>query len=315
MSSKHWSQEEIGKLVAFRTDGLTWSEISEAMGISANCARKAFYRYTRDGVKPMGEKTGPKILLLDIETAPMAAYTWGMFNQNFGLDQIILHSSILSWSAKWLGAPEHTIMYQDVRNEDDIRNDKNILYQLWSLLDEADCVITQNGVKFDIPKINSRLAVHKFKSYSSFKNIDTLRIAKSVFGFDSNKLAHLTDLFCTKYKKLDHSEYPGFSLWKACLEGDIKAFQVMERYNKYDVMSLEELYIEHLMPWDNSVNFAAWSDEYKFRCNCGNDEFKKSGFHVTKRAKYQKHRCTKCGKEHRDSTNLFSKERRTELKV
>lgn len=315
--SKTWKDEEIEKLTALRLDGKTWAEIGVELEVSANCARKAFYRYNRDDAEPRGQKSGPKVLILDIETAPMEVYSWGMFNQNFGLEQVMLHSSILSWSAKWMGAPAETIMYMDVRNQEDVRNDKEILGPLHSLLDEADCVITQNGVRFDIPKINSRLAVHKFKPYSSFKNIDTLQIAKKVFGFDSNKLAHLTELFCEKYKKLDHSEYPGFSLWKACMDGEQKAFKVMEKYNKHDVLALEELYVDHLMPWDNSVNFAAFSDEYKFRCNCGNDEVlpRKGHYHITKRSKFQKYVCTVCGKEHRGSENLFSKERRKELKV
>lgn len=312
---KNWKDEEIAKLTALRLDGQTWAEIGESLGISANCARKAFYRYNRDGAEPQGQKTGPKILILDIETLPMEAYAWSMWNNNFGLEQIKQHTTILSWSAKWLGAPADTVMYQDVRDEKNVRNDKNILDALRSLLDEADCALTQNGIRFDLPKINSRLAFHKFKPYSKPKNIDTLKIAKAVFGFDSNKLEHMTEMFCTKYKKSKHKKYPGFSLWKGCLNGEIEAFKEMEEYNKIDVLSLEELYVDHLMPWDDSINFAAYSDEYKFRCNCGNDELAPHGYHITKKSKFQKYICTNCGKEHRGSENLFSKERRKELKV
>lgn len=315
MSNKTWNEEEIAKLTVLRLEGKTWSEIGENLDISANCARKAFYRYNRDEAEPRGVKTGPKVLILDIETLPMEAYAWSMWNNNFGLEQIKQHTTILSWSAKWMGAPADTVMYQDVRNEDNVRNDKNILEQLRSLLDEADVILTQNGVRFDIPKINYRLAFHKFKPYSKPKDIDTLQIAKKVFGFDSNKLEHLTEMFCTKYKKSKHKKFPGFSLWKACLEGNLEAFNEMEEYNKVDVLSLEELYVDHLMPWDSSINFAAYSDEYKFRCNCGNDELLARGYHITKRSKFQKYICTNCGKEHRGSENLFTKERRKELKV
>lgn len=313
---KTWNNEEIAKLTSLRLEGKTWAEIASEMDLqSANLARKAFYRYNRDGVQPQRIKTGPKVLILDIETLPMEVYAWSMWNQNFGLEQVIKHTTILSWSAKWLGAPADSVMYQDVRNEKDVRNDKAILAPLRSLLVEADCVITQNGVRFDLPKINYRLAANKYKPYPKPKDIDTLKVAKSVFGFDSNKLEHLTDLFCTKYKKSKHKKFPGFSLWRACLEGNKEAFQEMEEYNKIDVLSLEELYIDHLMPWDDTVNFAAWSDEYKFRCNCGNDEFVEVKPKVTKKSKFAQHVCTNCGKVHRDSTNLFSKERRAELKV
>lgn len=312
---KNWNDEEIAKLTKLRLDGLTWSEISDELGISNNCARKAFYRYNRDEAEPRGRKTGPKVLILDIETLPMEAYAWSMWNNNFGLEQIKQHTTILSWSAKWMGAPESSVMYQDVRNEDNVRNDKNILDQLRSLLDEADITLTQNGINFDLPKINYRLAYHKFKPYTKPKDIDTLKIAKKVFGFDSNKLEHLTEMFCTKYKKSKHKKYPGFSLWKGCLNGEIEAFNEMKEYNKIDVLSLEELYVDHLMPWDDTLNFSAYSDDYVFRCNCGNDDFEERGFYITKKSKFQKYVCTNCGKEHRDSKNLFSKERRSTLKV
>ena len=32
--------------------------------------------------------TGPKILIVDIETAPIVAQVWGLFDQNVGLNQI-----------------------------------------------------------------------------------------------------------------------------------------------------------------------------------------------------------------------------------
>ena len=314
--SKNWNSEDIEKLTALRLDGNTWEQIASKMDLqSANMARKAFYRYNRDDAKPQGQKTGPKILILDIETLPMEAYAWSMWNNNFGLEQIKQHTTILSWSAKWMGSPENTVMYQDVRNEKDVRNDKPILDTLRSLLEEADCVLTQNGVRFDLPKINYRLAFHKFKPYTKPKDIDTLKVAKSVFGFDSNKLEHMTEMFCTKYKKSKHKKYPGFSLWKGCLNGEIEAFKEMEEYNKIDVLSLEELYVDHLMPWDDTLNFAAYSDEYKFRCNCGNDELVRVKDKVTKKSKFAQYACTNCGKVHRDSENLFSKERRKQLKV
>lgn len=313
--SKQWKDEEIAKLTALRLEGKTWAEISEEMDISANCARKAFYRYNRDGAQPQGVKTGPKILILDIETSPMEGYFWGMWNQNIPLNMITKHTSILSWSAKWMGAPEDTVMYQDVRDEKDKRNDKNILEPLRSLLEEADLIVAHNGDGFDIPKIKYRLKVNKFKPYAEPKSIDTLKIAKKVFGFDSNKLEHLTNMFCVKYKKSKHKNYVGNDLWTACLANDMRAFEEMEEYNKLDVLSLEELYIDHLLPWDDSVNFAAWSDEYKFRCNCGNDELIQTKHKVTKKSKFAQYVCTNCGKVHRDSENLFSKERRKELKV
>ena len=44
----------------------------------------------------------PKILIFDLETAPMSAYVWGRWNQNINLEATISEWFILCWSAKWL---------------------------------------------------------------------------------------------------------------------------------------------------------------------------------------------------------------------
>ena len=88
----------------------------------------------------------------------------------------------------------------------------------------------------------------------------------------------------------------------------------MEKYNKLDVLSLEELYTK-LAPWDRSINLNVYSNDFIHRCSCGNSELKPAGFHFTNRGKYRKHVCTVCGKEHRDTENLLTKEKRKSLKV
>ena len=44
----------------------------------------------------------PKILLLDIETAPIKGYVWRLWKQNIYLPQLISDWFMLTWSAKWL---------------------------------------------------------------------------------------------------------------------------------------------------------------------------------------------------------------------
>lgn len=316
---RQWTEEEIEKLVALRLDNQTWDQIAKVLRESnwdfepsANSCRKAFYRYTRDSNNPV--KKAPKVLVFDIETTPIEAYVWGLFDQNIGLEMVKEFTTVLSWSAKWLGADESQVMYRDQRDKKNKRDDKDIIKAIWSLLDEADVVLTQNGIRFDSKKLNARFAIHKLGKPSSYKHIDTLRIAKKHFAFDSNKLAHLTDIFCVKYKKLDHKEFPGAKLWVECLKGNLKAFDEMEKYNKYDVLSLEELYVDHFAKWDDTIDVNWYSDDLIRRCSCGNEKFKKTDkFHYTKKGKYEITVCTHCNKEHRGSENLFSKEKRKAL--
>lgn len=254
----------------------------------------------------------PKVLVFDIETAPLKSYTWGMWDQTVGLNQIIEDWHVLSWSAKWLGDAPDKVMYEDQRNARDITNDKKILKSIWKLLDEADILISQNGIRFDVKKLNARFIMHGMKPPSSSKHIDTLRIAKRHFAFTSNKLEYMTDKLCTNYKKLKHDEFVGFKLWTECMAGNIKAWDSMKKYNEYDVLSLEELYYK-LIPWDNTVDFNLFtSDDVDYVCTCGSYNFheKEGDYYYTTVAKYQRYECKDCGKQTRGSKNLVSKEKK-----
>lgn len=265
----------------------------------------------------------PKVLIYDIETAPILGYVWGIWDQNIALNQIYKDWHLLSWSAKWLESedkktvygPHKKIMYSDQRNIKNVEDDKELVKKIWKLLDEADIVITQNGKKFDTKKLNARFLHHGLQPPSSYKHIDVLLVTKKHFGFTSHKLEYMTDKFCTKYKKLtEKRKFSGFSLWKACLNNIKEAWKEMEKYNKHDVLSLEELY-HKVISWDNSINFNLYSDTINNICKCGNTEFNKKGFAYTSIGKFQRYKCNKCGSEIRGRENLFSKEKKESLTV
>lgn len=254
----------------------------------------------------------PRILILDIETAPIAAFVWGLWENNVALNQIKSDWHILAWSAKWLN--EEKVMYQDQRDAKNIEDDGPILKKIWALIDEADIIITQNGKNFDIRKLNARFILNGMQPPSSFKHIDTKILAQKYFGFTSHKLEYMTDKLCTKYKKRKVKKFSGFELWSECLKGNIKAWNEMKKYNIYDVLSLEELY-KKLIPWDNSINFNLYSRDNVTRCTCGSANFIKNGFFYGAAGKYQRYRCGDCGSEIRDKENLLSKEKRKTLKT
>ena len=111
-------------------------------------------------------------------------------------------------------------------------------------MDEADIIIGQNSDRFDLPRINSRFIEHGLGCPSKFETIDTYKMATNKFGFTSNKLEYMTKKLNKKYKKQSHDEFSGFKLWDECIKGNLKAWKSMEKYNKYDVLSLEELFLK-----------------------------------------------------------------------
>lgn len=260
------------------------------------------------------KRNKPRILIYDIETAPMLGYVWGLWENNLGLNQVESDWHLLAWSAKWLGDPKSKIMYMDQRKEKNIQDDRKILKGIWNLLNEADIVITQNGKSFDEKKLNARFLIHGFKPPSSYRHIDTKRIASRKFALTSNKLEYMSATLNTKYKKQKHAKFSGFELWKECLAGNQKAWKEMERYNKYDVLSLEEVY-KKLQPWDNSINFNVYDNVPSNACNCGSTNIIKNGYAYTSVGKYQRFSCSDCGAEVRARENLLSEEKKKSLKV
>lgn len=263
----------------------------------------------------------PKILVLDIETSTTLSEHFGTFKVNIGLDAIRRDWCVLSWAAKWWDCDE--VEYMDIRKQFDgtaesiLRepDDKSLLTRMWELLNEADIVVSQNGVKFDIRKLNSRMVMQGMKPYSPVKHIDTLLIAKKHFGFTSNKLSYMTDKLCKKYKKLDHSKFAGQKLWLECIIGNSEAWDELEEYNCYDVLSLQEL-AGILAPWSNSLpNLDLYHETQDNICLCGNDTWEHAGFSYTGLSKFNVHKCTNCGYHKRDRVNLHNKEKMKTLRM
>ncbi len=254
----------------------------------------------------------PKILIFDIETAPITAYTWGLFDQNIALNQIKSDWHLLSWGAKWLGDSPSKVMYMDNSNAKNIQDDKQLVKGLSDLLNEADIIITQNGDSFDVKKLNARAAINGLPPIKPVRSTDVLKESRKVFKFTSHKLEYMSAVLNKKYQKLKHEEYPGFDLWSAILKGDKKAWAVMKKYCVHDVLATEEAY-QTLQGWIKTQNMASFMDDDQVRCRCGSLNLHPRGFAHTETGKFQVFRCSDCGKWPRGKQNLLSLEKRKNL--
>lgn len=252
-----------------------------------------------------------KVLVLDIETAPMMADVWKLWDENIGLNQIAQDWYILSWAAGWLDS--NRVMYADQRDASNIEDDSLMLAQLHNLLDEADVVIAHNGVRFDIPKINARFLKAGFPPPSPYRQIDTLKLAKAKFKFSSNRLAYLAHFLGVEAKE-EHHRFPGHTLWTEVRKGNLAAWREMKKYNVQDVVTLKQVYLK-LRAWDSKhPNLAIDSPEVGVCPVCGHPHMEKRGYHYTNLGKYQRYHCTNesCGAWRIGKTNLLDKETRRE---
>lgn len=244
-------------------------------------------------------------LYLDIETFPNICYTWGLFNQNVMLDQIVESGTTACWAAKWDG--ENKVMFRSLFHDDEA----TMITEIWSLLDEADIVVHYNGRKFDIPILNKEFIKHGIEPPSTYQQIDLLETARRQFRFTSNKLDYVSQ-FLGLGAKIQHK---GMKLWCGCMEGDKKDWAMMKKYNIQDVRLLPKVY-EKLLPWiNNHPNMALYTeDEVEVCTNCGSDHIMKNGMEHLTTQSYQRYKCGECGTNLRGrSTALPLDKRRTIL--
>lgn len=301
----NWKEEAF----MLRKQGLSSRQIARQVGKGKSTINDLFKKFS-EGMQNIRDKhngkQGPKILFIDIETKPILAQVWRLFDQNVGLNQIQEDWSILSYCAKWKGSED--IIYEDLQGMDDFEDDSKLLSGLWKLMNEADFIVGQNSKRFDVKKINARLVLNGYPKPSTFRQIDTLEIAKRQFGFTSNKLEYMTDKLCKVYKKLTHKRYPGHMLWAECLKNNPLAWAEMKEYNINDVLSLEELY-DILSSWDNSLpNFDVYVDEV-----LDMSEWVHDGYHYSNIGKYKRYRNVNTGVQRRSRVNELSKEKRDSL--
>ena len=305
MISKEWHSEAL----SLRDKGFSGRAIANIIGKSksqVNDFFKSMFTVKQEVKLHAPDIKGPKILFIDIETKPILAHVWRLFDQNVGLNQIQEDWAILSYCAKWKGSEE--VIYEDLEGSQDFEDDSKLLGNLWKLLNEADVVVGQNSKRFDTKKIAARLVMNGYPKPSTYRQIDTMIIAKAQFGLTSNKLQYLTDKLCTQHKKLDHGKFAGHLLWSECMKNNPEAWAEMREYNIADVLSLEELY-DLLSSWDNTLpNFDVYVDEI-----LDMSVWEEDGFHYSNVGKYKRYRNKNTGVQRRSRVNLLPKEKRDSL--
>lgn len=229
----------------------------------------------------------PKILFLDIETFPNVAYVWGKYQQD--VIRYIQEACIATYAYKWLGEPVHAKGLPDFKGyKPGSYDDRQLVNDLWKLLDEADIVVAHNGDDFDVRMCNARFIHHGLTPPSPYKTVDTKKVASHAGRFNSNRMDDLG-----VYLKMGRKIKTDFDLWEGCINGDPASWRDMIRYNKHDVVMLEKLYLK-LRPWTRThPNFAVRTGALCPKCNSSNVQFR--GLQVTSTRQYQRFQCKDCG--------------------
>lgn len=256
--------------------------------------RKVSKLFEKHGVIIEESRESPaKILIYDIETAPLKSYIWSLWNQNVGhTPQMLIQNEwfVITWSAKWLF--EDKIMSDKITSSEIVvENDLRIVKSLWDLMNEADIVIAHNALKFDNKHMNTRFLKYDMGPPMPYQTIDTLAHARKQFKLPSNKLDSIATFFGIEGKM----ETGGFELWRQCIEGSSEAIDKMEEYNIKDVQILEEIYLKmrpFIRPHPN-MNLHIGKDVQACPA-CGSEHITFDGAYQTYCNTYDAYRCNDC---------------------
>lgn len=230
----------------------------------------------------------PRIVFFDIETAPSLGYYFELYKEG-NIVSTVEPWFMLSFAYKVQGQKRiHYHCLADYPGYDkDRHNDKALVSDLHRLVfGTADLLIGHNIDRFDSRKAKQRFVYHGLAPPPPIPTIDTLKLARRVFSFDSNRLAAVGQHLGLGGKAVT----TGWHLWQSCINGDRKAWRRMGVYNRRDVDLLEAVYNK----------LAAWAPATPARFSpgcpsCQSERVKREGFKYTRTGKKQRLQCSDCG--------------------
>ena len=240
-------------------------------------------------------RTNRKRLFFDIETSPNIGLFWEAgYKKNIDYSNIIKERAIICICYKWEDSKEVGYLTWDSK-----QCDKKMLQKFIEIANTADEMVGHNGDRFDLAWIRTRCLFHRINMFPTYTTIDTLKVSRNKFRFNSNKLDYIA-----KYLGMGEKIKTEFGLWKAIvLHKDKAAMEKMVKYCQQDVKLLEKVYKELSIHILSKTHYGVIFGADRGSCpECGSDEIVRRCNRVTasgvKKIQYQ---CNTCHKYHTKS--------------
>jgi uncharacterized protein YprB with RNaseH-like and TPR domain len=234
-------------------------------------------------------------LFFDIETSPNVGLFWQAgYKQRIDSDNIIKERGIICICYKWEDEKEVYGLTWDRK-----QNDRKMIEEFIKVAELADELIGHNGDKFDLAWIRTRCLFHDIEMFPTYQTIDTLKVARSKFRFNSNRLNYIG-----QYLGIGQKIKTDFNLWKdVLLKNDAKALVKMVTYCKGDVKLLENIFKKLNQHIPNKTHYGVIFGTDRGNCpECGSDELDIVRRRVTATGlKKIQFRCKTCGKHNTKS--------------
>jgi len=236
--------------------------------------------------------TKRKRLYFDIEVSANVGLFWQSgYKLQIGTENIIKERAIICICYKWEEDKDVYYLHWD-RKQDD----KKLLQEFIQVANEADELVGHNGDKFDLAWIRTRCLLHRIEMFPQYNTIDTLKIARSKFRFNSNRLDYIG-----KFLGLGQKIHTDFNLWKdIMLNNDKLALDKMIDYCIQDVVLLEKVHKELNNHIPSKTHYGVIFGEGRGSCpECGSDDLVKNNKRVMASGLVKiQYKCKTCNKMH-----------------
>lgn len=233
-----------------------------------------------------------KTLITDIETTPFLSYGFKQWQTNIYPAQVVRVPEVLCFAWKWHGSSGPIEFIAGDNHWQTGWTDELMATQAHDLLSAADAVVTFNGDKFDLPHLHRLIDRYDLGPPAPYKSIDLRKVVKKQFMFPYNSL----DYVCSELAIGTKMKHAGLPMWIGCMEGDVKAWRDMTKYDKHDVRLTDGLY-DRVLPWIQGhpnlrlIDGHLLADECP---RCGANRLTRSGFRHNRTGTYPRYLCTAC---------------------
>lgn len=251
------------------------------------------------GALQLAKRRELKTLFVDIERLP-GSFTADFWDLNAYKGRRIHPDSVNEWprticfAALWYGDKRPAFYSEWEHGADDMHQ------AAWDLYDQADIVITYNGVSFDNKHITSGWVERDMKRPSPWRDIDLLKVARQSQGWESKTLNSVCRRLGVETKDGKYDVETA----RAAVAGDARAQRYLKRYNLGDVTILPAVY-ERLMPWIKGHPHVAptLGLEHPTCPRCGSDNVQRNGTHTPAVIHYLRYLCGECGGHFRTTSH------------
>lgn len=247
----------------------------------------------------MTSSNQPKVLIFDLETAPMQSWIWSPGKQYVGHKNLVKGQDqyrIICIGYAWNdGKPAKCIDWGY-----DEQSTKRCVEEFDTIAKTADLIIGKNSARFDVPMLNSCRMLAGLPGLPAWalSHDDLEQQMRKYFRLPSQSLDYIS-----KHLGLGGKDKMEMQDWiDICEKNDNgeKSLKKMVKYCKKDVEDTRMLWKMLSEHFDSKFNYNRFIEEAFNMCckhaDCGSSNLKKDGIRQNGQGKFQCYTCSECGR-------------------